>query len=186
MDIASGSTLGSPTLSAPRLRPLALAKADGDGGEAAGGARGTALPQDSLSLSPEGLASAAGRSASGEAARSGPTAGNAASVRPGPDAGASAPRPDPSAGIPAAVQPDPAAALPPAALPNAGAPQATRPGAAPGTGPVAPPSGMKSFAYGILGVDRPKGQKPAQEEDYSAGQWVGAALKIAGVVALIA
>jgi hypothetical protein len=35
-------------------------------------------------------------------------------------------------------------------------------------------------------VDRPAGQRAAQEEDYSAGQWIGAALKIAGVVALLA
>jgi hypothetical protein len=52
--------------------------------------------------------------------------------------------------------------------------------------PIPPPSGLKSFAYGILGVDRPKAQRAAQEADDSAGQWVGAALKIAGVVALIA
>ena len=48
-----------------------------------------------------------------------------------------------------------------------------------------PISGTKAFAYGFLGVDRPKEQLPPQEEDYTAGQWVGAALKIGGVLALL-
>lgn len=155
MDIASGSTLGAPTLPAPRLRPLPAGKASPDGGEAGGSASGTALPADSLSLSAEGVASAAAR----------------------PMASSAAPLPDPVAG-PTAAPPAPVAT-----------PAATRAAGAAGSScanPLPPPTGLKSFAYGILGVDRPHGQKPAQEEDYSAGQWVGAALKIAGVVALIA
>ena len=52
--------------------------------------------------------------------------------------------------------------------------------------PEPAPTGLKCFTYGILGVDRPKGQRAPEETSYSAGQWVGAALKIAGVVALLA
>jgi hypothetical protein len=52
--------------------------------------------------------------------------------------------------------------------------------------PSAPPSRLKTFTYGALGVDRPKGLPAVQEEDYTAGQWASAALKVAGIVALLA
>jgi hypothetical protein len=49
-----------------------------------------------------------------------------------------------------------------------------------------PPSGLKSFGYGALGVGAPKNQPAANEDDYSAGQWTGAALKVGGIIAILA
>jgi hypothetical protein len=49
-----------------------------------------------------------------------------------------------------------------------------------------PPSGIQSVTYGFLGIDPPDGQPAAQDSDYRAGQWAGAALKVGGVIALLA
>jgi uncharacterized membrane protein len=49
-----------------------------------------------------------------------------------------------------------------------------------------PPSALESITYGVLGIDPPDGQPAAQDADYHAGQWAGAALKIGGVIALLA
>jgi hypothetical protein len=49
-----------------------------------------------------------------------------------------------------------------------------------------PPSGLKSFGYGALGVSAPKDQPTSGEDAYSAGQWAGAALKVGGIIAILA
>lgn len=49
-----------------------------------------------------------------------------------------------------------------------------------------PPSEFKSVTYGALGIDPPDGQPTSQDDDYRAGQWAGAALKVGGVIALLA
>lgn len=52
--------------------------------------------------------------------------------------------------------------------------------------PADPPSEIKSFAYGALGIDPQAEQASPKDPSYSAGQWTGAALKIGGIIALFA
>jgi hypothetical protein len=47
-------------------------------------------------------------------------------------------------------------------------------------------STAKVFAYGALGVDAPEGETEDQKGDYKAGQWTGAAVKVGGILALLA
>jgi hypothetical protein len=47
-------------------------------------------------------------------------------------------------------------------------------------------SSAKAFAYGALGVDAPEGESSEQKDDYQAGQWAGAAVKVGGIIALLA
>jgi len=48
------------------------------------------------------------------------------------------------------------------------------------------PSGIKSFTYGALGITPDAGQTSKNDSSYSAGQWTGAALKVGGIIALLA
>jgi len=59
-------------------------------------------------------------------------------------------------------------------------------GGAQADGAHEPPSGLKSFGYGALGVSAPKDQPASNEDAYSAGQWAGAALKVGGIIAILA
>ena len=59
-------------------------------------------------------------------------------------------------------------------------------GAAAASATKPPSSGAKCFAYGVLGVERPDDTTPATDHSYSVGNWTGAALKIGGIVALLA
>ncbi|SAK82880.1 hypothetical protein AWB76_05673 [Caballeronia temeraria] len=47
-----------------------------------------------------------------------------------------------------------------------------------------PPSSMKSFAYGALGLERPELQATDTNGFYTAGKWVAAAATIGGIVSL--
>jgi len=49
-----------------------------------------------------------------------------------------------------------------------------------------PPTPVECVTYGVLGIDPPDGQTPSESCDYHAGQWAGAALKIGGIIALLA
>jgi hypothetical protein len=45
-------------------------------------------------------------------------------------------------------------------------------------------SALKSFAYGTLGLERPDQQATEQNQFYSAGKWVAAAVTIGGIISL--
>ncbi|MDR5766868.1 MULTISPECIES: hypothetical protein [unclassified Caballeronia] len=47
-----------------------------------------------------------------------------------------------------------------------------------------PPSSVKSFAYGALGLERPEVQATDTNGFYTAGKWVAAAATIGGIVSL--
>jgi hypothetical protein len=52
-----------------------------------------------------------------------------------------------------------------------------------GAEPVSP---VQVFTYGALGVDAPDGTSASQKSDYQAGEWTGAAVKVGGIIALLA
>jgi hypothetical protein len=60
------------------------------------------------------------------------------------------------------------------------------PGTDAGPAPADAPTPLECVTYGVLGIDAPDGQTPSEGTDYHAGQWAGAALKIGGIIALLA
>jgi hypothetical protein len=96
---------------------------------------------------------------------------------------ASDPKADPAVYSAAPVAAQQASALKSDAQPGQGHGDPTQPQA---SGAHEPPSGLKSFGYGALGVSAPKDQPTSGEDAYSAGQWAGAALKVGGIIAILA
>jgi hypothetical protein len=65
-------------------------------------------------------------------------------------------------------------------------PAEATPAAGGSASPAETPSDLKAFGYGALGIDLQPEQASPQAQSYSAGQWTGAALKVGGIIALLA
>jgi len=47
-------------------------------------------------------------------------------------------------------------------------------------------SGLKSFAFGALDLEKPDAQAQETDGAYTAGKWLGAAAKVGGLITLLA
>lgn len=70
-------------------------------------------------------------------------------------------------------------------------PQETRPTANNGATTKEPdegaeaPSSLKAFAYGALDLEKPEDMAEETDSAYSAGEWLGAAAKVGGIISLL-